>query len=82
LPGMSGFEVLEKLRANAETADIPVIVLTAKTVTAQERTLIDDHIQGLVCKTEITPQFLLAELRRLDATRGADAVHQENSTRL
>lgn len=67
MPGMSGFEVLEKLRAEAETANIPVIVLTAKDVTAEERKLLNDHIQGLMRKSALTPQSLLAELRRLEA---------------
>jgi len=67
MPGMNGFEVLERLRADAETADVPVIVVTAKDVTAEERKLLDDHIQGLVRKTALTPQSLLTELRRLEA---------------
>ncbi len=66
MPDMSGFTVLEKLRADAETADIPVIVLTAKDVTSQEHARIDEHIQGLMYKTRITPQSLLAILRRLE----------------
>jgi CheY-like chemotaxis protein len=62
---MSGIEILEELRADPETADIPVVVLTAKHVTVQERKLLDDLIQGLMYKTEVGPQSLLAELRRL-----------------
>lgn len=31
MPGMSGFEVLEKLRADADTDALPVLVLTART---------------------------------------------------
>jgi len=69
LPGLSGFEVLERLRADAETADTPVIVLTAKSVSAEERQLLTDHIQGLMNKTALTPQSLMAELRRLEAPR-------------
>jgi DNA-binding response OmpR family regulator len=30
LPGKSGFEILEELRANTETADLPVLMLTAR----------------------------------------------------
>jgi len=69
MPGMSGFEVLEALQADVETAEIPVIILTAKSVAAEERQLLDDHIQGLMSKATLTPQSLLEELRRLDAQR-------------
>lgn len=40
MPGMNGFEVCEKLRANPETAQIPVVMITA--LTGQ-----DDRIRGL-----------------------------------
>jgi DNA-binding response OmpR family regulator len=30
LPGLSGFEFIEKVRADAHTADVPVIVLSSK----------------------------------------------------
>jgi len=67
MPGMSGFEVLETLRADAETADIPVIVLTAIDVTGEQRKSLKDKVQGLMCKSALTPKSLLAELRRLEA---------------
>jgi signal transduction histidine kinase/DNA-binding response OmpR family regulator len=66
LPGMSGFEVVERLRADADTADIPVVVLTAKDVTAEEHHLLDRHIQGLMNKTALSPQSLVAQLRQLE----------------
>ncbi len=67
MPGMSGLEVLERLRADAETADIPVIVLTGRDVTVEERKFLDDQIQGLVRKSAFTPRALLKELRCLEA---------------
>jgi CheY-like chemotaxis protein len=66
LPGMDGFEVVKELRADADTEAIPVIVLTAKDVTAKERRLLENHVQGLMNKTSLTPQNLAAQLRRLE----------------
>jgi DNA-binding response OmpR family regulator len=39
LPGGDGFTVLERLRANQKTALIPVIVLTAKSQSLEDRAL-------------------------------------------
>ncbi len=66
MPGMSGFEALESLRADEKTTDIPVIILTSKGLTEEERALLDDHIQGLMSKATLTPRSLLEELRRLE----------------
>jgi len=32
MPGIDGFEVLDKIRRNNETHDLPVIIVTAKTL--------------------------------------------------
>ena len=37
MPGMSGFEVLEQLRLDDQTRDIPVIITTAMSGTAEEQ---------------------------------------------
>jgi len=37
LPGLDGFEVLDRLRSNKETKDIPVIVLSAKTQASDKK---------------------------------------------
>ena len=44
MPDMDGFTLIEKLKADEEaTAHIPVIVVSAKTLTAQDRALLDTH---------------------------------------
>ena len=40
MPGMSGFEVCEKVKANPKTAHIPIVIVTALSETK-------DRIQGL-----------------------------------
>jgi GAF domain-containing protein len=69
MPGATGFEMLTKLRDVPETADIPVIVLTAIDVTPEQRRFLDENTQGILLKSQITPQVLLAELRRLEEQR-------------
>jgi CheY-like chemotaxis protein len=67
MPGMSGFEVLEALRTNEQTTDVPVIILTAKPVTDEERELLEQQTQGLIDKATLTRQSLLEQLHLLEA---------------
>jgi signal transduction histidine kinase/DNA-binding response OmpR family regulator len=71
MPGMNGFEVLEALRADAQTAHIPVVVLTIKEITREDCEQLNNQIQGLMRKSALTPHALLAELRRLEALASA-----------
>jgi len=66
MPRMNGFDVLEQLRAEEETANIPVIVLTAIDVSTEQRRFLDDSAQGMMRKTCLTPKALLEELRRME----------------
>jgi CheY-like chemotaxis protein len=60
LPGMTGYEVLETLKGDDRTADIPVLVLTAKSLRAdRERSL------GLGAVGFLTKPFLPSELCEL-----------------
>jgi DNA-binding response OmpR family regulator len=65
MPGMSGFEVLDRLRAADETAGVPVIVLTVKNVTSKEQARLNDQIQTLMHKSALTPEGLVDQLRAL-----------------
>jgi CheY-like chemotaxis protein len=60
LPGMTGYEVLETLKGDDRTSDIPVLVLTAKSLRAdRERSL------GLGAVGFLTKPFLPSELCEL-----------------
>jgi threonine synthase len=65
MPGMDGFTVLEKLQSNPDTADIPVIVVTAKELTRAEKSRLSGHIQSLMQKGDFMNDDLSDEVRAL-----------------
>ena len=64
MPTVSGFDVVRALRADPQTADIPVIVLTAKLLTQEDRSLLAGRVQQVLEKSEFLPASLLAEVKR------------------
>lgn len=50
MPGMDGFEVLERLRKEKVTCEIPVIMLTGMTERERKRTAIERGIKYYICK--------------------------------
>lgn len=65
MPDLDGFSVLDSLQANPETADIPVIVVTAKELTPVEKERLKGHIQSLMQKGNFMSEDLLDEVRSL-----------------
>ena len=68
MPGMDGFEVVEALRAEPDTKSIPVVILTSKSMTQQDKERLQGRITYVARKTE----FDLTGLARLlrSATAG------------
>jgi threonine synthase len=65
MPEMDGFAVLDALRAKAETANIPVIVSTAKELTPEEKDRLKGQIQVLMQKGDFLSDEFLEEVRTL-----------------
>ena len=64
MPVMHGFEFMERLRENEATRDVPVVVLTAKELTAKERESLIAHAQRVVQKSGDDASALLPLVRR------------------
>ena len=76
MPEIDGFEVLEKIRGTRITAQIPVLVLTAKDLTREDfKKLGDNNIQQLIQKGDVDRQNLLFKTRlMLDSKPGVKPV--------
>jgi CheY-like chemotaxis protein/anti-sigma regulatory factor (Ser/Thr protein kinase) len=66
MPGMSGFEVAERLRAHEPTSRIPIVVLTAKDLTAEDREALRHARAELVLKGGAAGARLIREIRSLE----------------
>ncbi len=65
MPEIDGFGVMDALRENPETAAIPVIVVTAKELTPEEKRRLEGRIHALMQKGEFMNDDLLDEVRAL-----------------
>ncbi len=58
MPGMNGYEVLDKIRAGKTTKDIPVIMLTAKVVQADKVKALNKGLDDYITKPYDAEEFL------------------------
>ncbi len=65
MPEIDGFAVLDALKANPQTAAIPVIVVTAKELTSEEKRRLKGQIQSLMQKGEFLTDDLVDEVRSI-----------------
>jgi signal transduction histidine kinase/DNA-binding response OmpR family regulator len=70
MPKVTGFDVVRRLRAEPRTAEIPIVVFTAKDLSRDDWKRLNSHVQAVVSKS--SKDALLAELER--ATRSERAV--------
>jgi DNA-binding response OmpR family regulator len=64
MPDIGGIEVVEALKRDARTAEIPVIILTANQLTEEDRASLNSHALGIVCKTDLGEGRFMREVRR------------------
>jgi len=64
MPVMDGFEFLLRLRRDPDTADLPVVVVTAKDLTEQDRARLKGQVHQVMQKGGFRREELLNEVRR------------------
>jgi CheY-like chemotaxis protein len=62
MPDVDGFAVLEAIKAKADTRSIPIIVVTAKELSTEERQKLNDQVEMLLKKGLFDQTELLADV--------------------
>ena len=63
MPRLDGFSVLEYLQQDSRYRHMPVIVLTAKTLTSEEQTLLQQRVLTVMQKGGLERDVLIQEVR-------------------
>jgi threonine synthase len=62
MPDMDGFDLLEILKLDPQTAHIPVVVTSAKNLTTQDRQKLEEYTQSIWTKDGIDTETLVADV--------------------
>lgn len=63
MPEMDGFEFIEELRRREEWNAIPTVVLTAKSITVDDRNKLNGYVKNIIQKGSFSYQSLLKEIK-------------------
>ncbi len=64
MPRLNGFEVLARLQQEEKYRDIPVIVLTARSLSASETTVLQESASQVIQKQGLAAETLVTELQK------------------
>ena len=74
MPGIDGFGFVEELKLDPRTKDIPIVVVSAKDITIEERQRLNGHIQALYQKGSLsTKKFVDKVINVIEESNGEQA---------
>ncbi|MBU8848832.1 MAG: response regulator [Desulfobacterales bacterium] len=78
MPGIDGFEVLEKIRSTEMTSKIPVLILTAKDLTSEDLDrLSSNNIQQLIHKGDVDRENLIFKIKLMLGSQPGTSVQKK-----
>jgi PAS domain S-box-containing protein len=69
MPEVTGFDVVSVLQENPDTADIPILVVTAKQITPEDRHRLNGYVMAIMEKSTFDRDRFISEVRRAMAGR-------------
>ena len=82
IPGISGFEVIERLRKHPATRKLQVIIFSAKELTPEDKSRLGTGIKRVISKGDFKKEDLISELRLLELAYPERAHMVDSTTRL
>jgi PAS domain S-box-containing protein len=79
MPEVTGFDVVAALNEHPDTACIPVMIVTAKQITAGDRTKLSRYVATITEKAEFDPDHFTAEVRRAMSGRAVGSLTWQKS---
>jgi signal transduction histidine kinase/CheY-like chemotaxis protein len=76
MPEIDGFAVLEFVKSNPDTHDVPVIIVTAKEITPDDRERLNGKMAALYNKGMFTAEQLLADISMALQTMNGEIVRE------
>lgn len=80
MPEENGLDLAQELRSNAETADLPIVLVSSKTLTPEEQLLIERHDLTYINKDRGDAEDQRVALERVLLNLGLVDRHQAEST--
>lgn len=62
MPGIDGFGLVEELKLDPRTKEIPIVVVSAKDITIEERKRLNGHIEAVYQKGSLPPRRFVDEV--------------------
>jgi threonine synthase len=73
MPGMDGFGLVEELKLDPRTKDIPIVVVSAKDITPEERKRLNGNIEAVYQKGSLPPRkFVEQVVQVIEEEKGSD----------
>ena len=71
MPKMDGFEFAEAMRSDPRWQDVPIVVLSARSLTSEDRQRLNGNVQRILSKGGLDRTGLLREIRKAIRTEEA-----------
>lgn len=73
MPKVTGFDVVQALRADNRTQDTPILILTARNLTEADKRQLNGHVSTILSRGSVGASDLVGLLRRVVEETGAAA---------